>query len=107
MKDIGLNDNDIKVINNVFENYPQVEKVILYGSRAKGNFKPTSDIDLTLKGEGIELSILFNIENDLDDLMFPQKFDLSIFQKINNLELINHIDRIGISIFEQSIAQTK
>lgn len=91
----GLEHSDIKKIQAVFASFPEVEEVILFGSRAKGNYKPTSDIDLTLKGEKINLAVLHQIENDLDDLLLPYKIDLSIFEQIDNPDLIEHINRVG------------
>ena len=67
----------------------------MYGSRAKGNYRPGSDIDLTLKGRGINLEQLNAISNDLDDLLLPYTFDLSIFHHITNRELLGHIERVG------------
>lgn len=46
----GLEEQTLQTIFLIFGKYPEVEEVILYGSRAKGNFKPFSDIDITLKG---------------------------------------------------------
>jgi len=43
----GLRKNIIEKMDTVFAKYPQIEKVILYGSRAKGCFQNGSDIDLT------------------------------------------------------------
>lgn len=95
----GLKRNIIKVISEVFKKYPQVSCAVLYGSRAIGNFKPNSDIDLTLKGEKLDLSILMKIENDLDDLLLPYKMDISAFGRIENEDLINHINRVGIVFY--------
>lgn len=95
MINTGLNNSDIEKIRNVVALYPQVEKVILYGSRAKGTFKPASDIDLTLVGTKLNLSIQQKIEGELDDLMLPYKFDISIYHQISNKELIEHIERVG------------
>ena len=75
----GLKESDIELIKKVFSNYPEVEKVILYGSRAKGTYKPASDIDLTLLGDKLNLTTLQKIEIDLDDLLLPYFFDVSIF----------------------------
>ena len=91
----GLSDNDIKQINRIFNQYPEIEKVIIYGSRAKGNFRDGSDIDLTLIGEGVNLSMLLKIEEEIDDLLLPYTTDLSIFPKIDNPDLIDHINRVG------------
>ena len=97
----GLKEADIELIKNVFSNFPEVEKVVIYGSRAKGSYKPTSDIDLTLFGNKLNLTILQKIENDLDDLMLPYFFDISIFSQISNQDLVEHINRIGNLFFKR------
>lgn len=91
----GLGQEDIQKINTVFRNHSIIEKVILYGSRSKGNYKAFSDIDLTLEGKGLTLSEQFSIATELDDLLLPYKIDLSIFHKIENQDLIEHINRVG------------
>lgn len=96
----GLKEKHIHAINSVFKKYPKIEKAILYGSRAKGNYRNGSDIDLTLLGDELDLNILFKIENELDDLLLPYKIDLSIFSKIENNDLIEHINRVGIVFYE-------
>ena len=95
----GLKESDIELIKKVFSNYPEVEKVILYGSRAKGTYKPASDIDLTLLGDKLNLTTLQKIEIDLDDLLLPYFFDVSIFNQISNPDLIEHIELVGISFY--------
>ena len=60
-----------------------------------GNFKPYSDIDLTMIGTNLDLTIQQKIETQLDDLLLPYKIDLSIFQQIKNQDLIDHITRVG------------
>ncbi|RIH66746.1 nucleotidyltransferase domain-containing protein [Mariniphaga sediminis] len=97
----GLNDHTIQKIKNVFASHSHIEKAILYGSRAKGNFKPGSDIDLALIAPGLSLPDLFKIENQLDDLLLPWKIDLSLTHQITNQELLNHIARIGIIFYEK------
>ena len=67
----GLKDIHIKVIQSVFSNYSSVDKAVLYGSRAKGDYRTGSDIDLTLTGDDLNLSTLLRIENELDDLLLP------------------------------------
>jgi predicted nucleotidyltransferase len=91
----GLKEEIINGIKQVFSHYKQVDEVIIYGSRAKGDFKRGSDIDLTLKGENINLSILNKIDIELDDLLLPYTFDLSIFSHIDNPDLVDHIHRVG------------
>ncbi len=95
----GLSANTIGKINAVFARYPSVEQAILYGSRAKGTFRNGSDIDLTLKGENITHRELSRIENELDDLLLPYKIDLSLFRQIDNPNLIEHIERVGVVFY--------
>lgn len=78
-----------------------MEKVVLYGSRAKGNFKPGSDIDLTLYGYSLTSSELGTIAEELDDLLLPYQIDLSIFAKISNVDLQEHINRVGVILYQR------
>ncbi|KPA19410.1 DNA polymerase [Candidatus Magnetomorum sp. HK-1] len=90
-----LKEETINKINQVFKKYDKVEKTILYGSRAKGNAKYSSDIDLTLIGKNINLKLLNKISMDIDDLLLPYITDLSIYHHIKNQDLIDHISRVG------------
>jgi predicted nucleotidyltransferase len=105
MENSGLTKEDIYNIKSVFSNYPQIEEALLYGSRAMGNYKPASDIDISLIGDEIDLSLINQIEFDLDDLMLPYKFDLSIYHKIKNPEFLDHINRVGKNIYKRKISQ--
>ena len=96
----GLEDAVIRDITDVFASYPEVDEVILYGSRAKGNHKPGSDIDLTLKGK-LGLAELNRIRMKLDDLCLPYTFDLSIYQYIREQDICDHIARVGIVLYRK------
>lgn len=91
----GLSLTSIEKINTVIDMFPEIEEAIIYGSRVKGNFKPASDIDITLKGNNITLGELNKVALLLDDLLLPQKIDLSIYKHISNPDLLAHIDRVG------------
>ncbi|MDF1655257.1 MAG: nucleotidyltransferase domain-containing protein [Coxiellaceae bacterium] len=95
----GLGEHNISQIQGVLKAYPKVNKAILYGSRAKGNYRPGSDIDLTLQGNELEYADLVAIDNALDDLLLPYTFDLSIFHQIENTDLIDHIERVGLVFY--------
>jgi uncharacterized protein len=98
----GLKEAVIKRICGVLVRYPQVDKAILYGSRAKGDHKHGSDIDLTLMGdEGLSQQTLYKIMNELDDLLLPYTIDLSIFRDISDRDVIEHIRRVGIAFYEK------
>jgi len=96
----GLKEYNIIKINQIFAQNKKIEKVLLYGSRAIGNYKEGSDIDLTIIGN-IEFQELQRIINDLDDLLLPYKFDISIFSDINNKDLIDNIKRVGIIFYKK------
>ena len=98
----GLKEVSIKQLCSVFARYPQVEKAILYGSRAKGNFKNRSDIDLTLLGkDDLTLNILCRIMDEIDNLLLPYTIDLSIFKHINDPDMLDHIQRVGVVFYEK------
>jgi uncharacterized protein len=100
--DLGLTPEDIYRIKSVFSMHDQIDRVLIYGSRAMGNYKPASDIDVTLIGINIDQRLLSQIEFDLDDLMLPFKFDISIYDKITNPEFISHINRVGKEFYRKS-----
>lgn len=95
----GLPAGAVEKLRVVFRKHPEVKKVILYGSRAMGNFKPGSDIDLTIYSDSISMSQLLLIETEIDDLLLPYKVDLSIFSQIENAELREHIQRVGVVFY--------
>ena len=103
----GLNQNTIDKIRAVLARYPQVEKAVLYGSRAKGNAKTGSDIDLTLyDGSDLNLRALYRIMDDLDDLLLPYTIDLSLFSHIDNPDLLDHIRRVGVTFYASEAAES-
>jgi len=96
----GLEDKEMNLIKTVFEKHEQIEKVYIFGSRAKGNFKPNSDIDLGLVGQCDSL-LGEEVAMQLNELPLPYKFDVQIYNKIKNSELKSHIDRVGILIYSK------
>lgn len=102
MNAFGLSQSVINEITAVFENHPEAEKCIIYGSRALGTHRPNSDIDLTLTGENLNFSTLLKIENELDDLLLTYQIDLSIKSKIDNPNLIDHINRAGMVFYKKA-----
>jgi len=102
MRRFGLEECDIQAICSVLGRCPQVKKAVLYGSRAKGNYKNGSDIDLTLHGDKhLTLPVLYKIMDEIDDLLLPYTFDLSIFNNIDDANVIDHIKRIGTLFYKR------
>ena len=97
----GLPPATLEKLNSVFAAYPAIASVLIYGSRAKGNYRPGSDIDLCIKGEEMPLAEFLQIEDQIDDLMLPYTVDLSQYRQIDNPDLIAHIDRVGVAIYDR------
>ncbi len=99
----GLKATTIDKIISVLVQYPQVESAIVYGSRAKGNYRPGSDIDLTLTGFELTYNTLLRIETKIDDLLLPYLFDISLLRQISDPDVVDHIRRVGIPLYEKAL----
>ena len=97
----GLKDIELQKLSEVFASNERIDRVVLYGSRAKGNNKPFSDVDITMIGENLTNTDLNRISLAIDDLLLPYQFDISIFRTLKNEDLIAHIHRVGITIYER------
>lgn len=97
----GLTCSELEEINAAFRLTPEIEKAVLFGSRAKGNYQPGSDIDLAVYGKGISFDDFLTLKVRLDDLKLMQKVDLVKYSSIENLDFIEHINRVGIIIYQK------
>lgn len=102
--DFGLSEVTVDKIRAVFSAHSEVERAVVYGSRAKGTYKNGSDIDLTLHGSSLTNRILMELMVELDDLLLPYTIDLSIFADLDHAALREHIERAG-RIFYERVAQ--
>lgn len=98
----GLPPAVIDKLVEIFREDARIQNVWLYGSRALGRERPGSDIDLCIEGNALQLNDLFAIEMRIDDLLLPWKVDLALKHLINNPELIEHIQRVGIDLLAKS-----
>lgn len=94
----GLPLEVVEAMQGVFKRHQNIEQVVLYGSRAIGNYRDGSDIDLTIVGD-LSYHDLLTIELELDDLMLPYKMDVSLKHQLDNTSLIEHINRVGKPFF--------
>ena len=95
----GLSSETLKKLCSVLRSHPAVEQIILFGSRAMNRHQSSSDIDLALKGVQLNFSNMLQLKSAIDDLMLPYKVDLVIYETIQNKDLKEHIDRIGIVLW--------
>lgn len=104
MMEFGLSEKTLAIIRQILLESQSVEKAILYGSRAKGNYKRGSDIDLTLIGVDLDYGVLSDIAEKLYESPIPYKVDLSLFDKIDNQNLREHIERVGKVFYQRDDA---
>jgi uncharacterized protein len=98
----GLSEKHIEQIHQILKKYDVLDTAILYGSRAIGTYREGSDIDLTLKGNNLDIVILNRLYNDFAESLLPYKFDLSIFNMLANHDISNHIQRVGIIFYQKN-----
>ena len=98
----GLRDSDIEIIKDILHQESEVEKAFIFGSRAKGNYKNGSDVDIALKGTRLNFKICSHISYLLnEETQLPYKFDVLNYHTIASNELIEHIDRMGIEFYNE------
>ena len=92
----GLRPDALTTITHVLAQYPAVQTALLFGSRAKGNYKPGSDVDIALRGERVTDRMAAAIAYQLnEETIMPYHFDVLNYQTIANPDLVAHIDRVG------------
>ena len=96
----GLSEQTLAQIKHALQQYPDIEWVKMYGSRAKGNYQKGSDIDLAFSCVVDHSGALMQ---DLDDLPTPYLFDVTHYETLKNQALKEHIDRVGVVIFERVV----
>ncbi len=96
----GLSDTVIKELQDVFRRHANIKKVLIFGSRSKGNYRAGSDIDLAVIGNDIDYNQLLSILCEIDDLELLYSVDLLDYQKKRGTPIGDHIDRVGQGFYE-------
>lgn len=92
----GLSEKVYSSMKEVFSKQPKVSKVIVFGSRAMGNFYTGSDIDLAVfTDENFCDKDYYKMLDEIDDLGLLYQIDFILYQKLKHENLKAHIDRIG------------
>jgi len=100
----GLTNRDLAQILAALHQFPQIEEALVFGSRAKGNYKPGSDVDLAVKGKNISYQNVTHLSTRLnEDLPLPYFFDVVHYETLDNPALIDHIDRVGKVLYTVSM----
>ena len=98
MSAIGLLPSELQSLRSVFARHPEIQEVVLFGSRAMGNHRPESDIDLAVRGLEDERAVEA-LADELDELPLPFLFDVKSLDGIRNPALLEHVRRVGRSIY--------
>jgi predicted nucleotidyltransferase len=98
----GISAASYGILQEIFRRFPSVSRVVIYGSRAKGNYSTGSDIDLTMEGEGLDLTLLLKISEEIDASLIPYKVDLSLRAGISDKDLLAHLARVGKVFYERA-----
>ncbi len=107
MTAIGLSAQQLMALQRIFRKHNAIQAVKLYGSRAKGTFNPRSDVDLAALGENIDRFLIANVLLDLNDSDLPYAVDLQNYHELKNRQLIDHIDRVGVVIYDRDAESDK
>lgn len=100
----GITDKSYRLLIDAFLKHTEVEQVIIFGSRAKGNFKNGSDIDFAIKGKKVTPKLAMNISSFLnEELPIPYKIDLIDYASLNHEALKDNIDRVGIEFYNKEV----
>lgn len=101
----GLRDEDLANIIKTMQQFSEIEKAAIFGSRVKGNYKPGSDVDIVIWGNDISFSTLARVHAILEEESpMPYFFDIVDYAHLNHEELKSHIDRVGIVFFTRETA---
>ncbi|GHU47690.1 DNA polymerase [Spirochaetia bacterium] len=96
----GLSDYTLQTLDALFKKHSGIKRVTVYGSRAKGTYHPGSDIDITLHtDETFTYNDLLHLANEVDDSDMPYFVDISVYDKLQNMDLKEHIQRIGKPLY--------
>jgi uncharacterized protein len=99
----GLLDRDILMIRDAASNFPEIHRLILFGSRAKGTHKTGSDVDLAIQGKGVTYDTAVRLADLLnEEKPLPYYFDVLNYHTITESALTEHIDRVGVVLFDRT-----
>ena len=97
--DFGLPAAAIASLQRVLAQHAGIHRAIVYGSRAKGNYRRGSDIDIALDAPDFGFDAYLRLCTAADDLMLPWQIDLSLLSQIDNPDVLDHIERVGKSLW--------
>lgn len=100
MTNFGITEKELTQIQKIISEYPEIQTSCIFGSRAMGNYKNTSDIDIAIGGEKVSFHTVSKVHGRLEEeVSTPLFFDVISLQSLENKELQEHVKTYGKSIF--------
>jgi nucleotidyltransferase substrate binding protein (TIGR01987 family) len=102
---IGRMNADEKILNEVCRiagKYPEIKKIMLFGSRARGDCHERSDYDLAVFSVGKNPVQILSFQNELDEMDTIYKFDVVAVNDDTDFELMENILREGVVLVDKS-----
>ena len=96
--DFGLKQEQLKEIREILGKHPEIEKAVIFGSRAKGDHKKGSDIDIAVFGDNISIHTILSLMSDFEESSLPFFVDIVDFKGITDKKLRSEIEKNGIEI---------
>lgn len=97
----GLTQRDMNTLVSILQKHNTIKDVVIFGSRAKGNYKTGSDIDLVIMNKDVSNTELIQLKNDFEESSLPYFVDVLNYHSIQTPDLINHISRVGEQLYKQ------
>jgi predicted nucleotidyltransferase len=98
----GLLDTDIKFICSSLSQFEEIEKTALFGSRAKGNSKRGSDVDIAIWENKINFATISKLHAILEDYSpMPYLFDIVDYTHLSHKDIKEYINKVGIIIYQK------
>ncbi len=99
VRQYGIANDLLEDVKRILSNYP-VDQALIFGSRARGDYISTSDIDLVIVGQNLDSTQLNLIKNDLDCLNTIYSFDIINLKNINKEKLKQNIAEEGVLFYD-------
>ena len=103
----GLKERHRRAVIDIISANAKVERAVLFGSRATGNFRAASDVDVALFGDRLSMSDQANLTAAIEDLTIPQRVQLLLYETVDSIALRKHIENQGVEWYRRQGADTR
>ena len=98
---VALRDRDLAVLRNAFRRFPCVKEVKVFGSRATGQARRASDLDLAVAAPGASDTEWMDLAGAIEDAPVVYEIDVVRTEQTRNARLLDKIAREGVRIYPE------